>query len=116
MKATLSTAPDLFKAFADPTRLRILNLLSEGELCVCDLCAVLEEIQPKVSRHLAYLRRAGLVSVRQDHKWKYYSLTESPTGLHRTLIGCVQTCLREVDTLRRDLEKLGEVSPGCTCS
>ena len=61
MTVTLATTPDLFRAFADPTRLRILNLLVEGEVCVCDLCGVLGEIQPKISRHLAYLRRAGLV-------------------------------------------------------
>ncbi len=71
MSPMLTATPDLFRAFADPTRLRLLNLLLERELCVCDLCAVLDEIQPKVSRHLAYLRRAGLVTVRSDGNWKH---------------------------------------------
>ena len=60
----------LFAAFADETRLRILNLLSVRELCVCDLCDALEQIQPKVSRHLAVLRAAGLVRVRRRGRWK----------------------------------------------
>ena len=83
MLPTLDTTPDLFRAFADPTRLRLLNVLLEGELCVCDLCDVLDVIQPNVSRHLAYLRRVGLVTVRQESKWKYYSIVKKPKGLQR---------------------------------
>jgi ArsR family transcriptional regulator len=106
MKAGLATVPDIFRAFADATRLRVLNLLIEDEQCVCDLCTVLDEIQPKVSRHLAYLRRAGLVQARTDGKWKYYRVTESPRGLTRTLLDCVGTCLRQTDELQSDLRKL----------
>jgi len=106
MTATLATTPDVFRAFADPTRLRILNLLAEREVCVCDLCRVLDEIQPKVSRHLAYLRRAGLVEVRQDGKWKHYRVKRDAQGLERTLIHCVTSCLREIDVLREDLARL----------
>ena len=106
MKAELATTPDLFRAFADPTRLRLLNLLLDRELCVCNLCDVLDEIQPKVSRHLAYLRRAGLVSVRRDGKWKYYAVTTKPAGLERTLLGCIRTCLRDLGVLKDDLKKL----------
>ena len=69
----------LFAALADRTRLRILNLLSQGELCVCYFVEILKEPQPKVSRHLAYLRRAGLVTTRREGRWVYYRL--SPAGM-----------------------------------
>jgi ArsR family transcriptional regulator len=97
----------VFRAFADPTRLRILSLLGEHkDLCVCDLCAVLDEVQPKVSRHLGILRRAGLVEVHREGKWKFYSVTDPPTSLQRTLLRCVRSCLSEVDELAADRERL----------
>jgi ArsR family transcriptional regulator, arsenate/arsenite/antimonite-responsive transcriptional repressor len=68
----LEERASFFRTLADPTRLRLLNLLSEGEVCVCFLCDALGEIQPKVSRHLAYLRRAGLVTARREGKWMHY--------------------------------------------
>jgi len=102
MKAT-----DLFAAFADPTRLRLLNLLQEEkEICVCDLCETLGEIQPKISRHLATLRGAGLVEVHRDGKWKFYSLAEAPSPLQRTLLRCVKSCLAELDDLAEDRARL----------
>lgn len=113
MKAAISTTPDTFRAFADPTRLRILNLLIEGEVCVCDLCGVLEEIQPKISRHLAYLRRARLVEGRRDGRWMYYRIARHAKGLERTLIHCVKSCLREIDVLRDDLTRLRSRSSAC---
>ena len=103
----------LFRAFADQTRLRLLNLLLERELCVCELCAVLDEIQPKISRHLAYLRRAGLVTVRQEGKWKYYAIPKRSTGLPRTLLNCVRGCLRGSDLLQEDLSRLKAVQVRC---
>jgi ArsR family transcriptional regulator len=108
--------PALFGAFADPTRLRILSLLLAGkELCVCDLCAALREIQPKVSRHLAILRRAGLVEVRGDGKWKYYSLARAGTPLHRTLLRCVGSCLGELEELAADRERLASLALRVRC-
>lgn len=65
-----------FKALSDETRLRILALLTRGELCVCDLMAVLRLPQSTVSRHLAYLRNAGLISDRREGVWMYYRLEE----------------------------------------
>jgi len=112
MTPTLTATPDLFRAFADPTRLRLLNLLLECELCVCDLCEVLDEIQPKVSRHLAYLRRAGLVSVRRDGKWKHYAVIKKPAGLERTLLNCIRTCLRDLAVLKDDLKRLRKLPRG----
>jgi ArsR family transcriptional regulator len=106
MSTALVTTHTLFRAFADATRLRLLNLLCERELCVCELCELLDIDQPKISRHLAYLRRAGLVTVRKEGKWKYYAVLKRPAGLHRTLLQCVRSCLREIDTLQEDLDRL----------
>ena len=64
-----------FMALADKTRLRVLNLIREEEVCVCFFVEALEESQPKISRHLAYLRKAGLVSARRDGKWMHYQIT-----------------------------------------
>lgn len=90
---TLHTIPaaKLFRAFADPTRLRILCLLRTGELCVCDLVAVLGLPQPTVSRHLAYLRGARLVSSRRSGTWAYYRLAPTNGALQRKLLGCLET-------------------------
>ncbi len=67
----------IFKAFSDETRLRIIKLLEHGELCVCDLVAALDMVQPKISFHLAILREAGLIRDRKESKWTHYSLNES---------------------------------------
>ena len=107
---------DLFAAFANPTRLRILNLLlAEKEICVCDLCAALDLLQPRVSRHLALLRDAGLVDVREAGKWKFYALADPPTSLHRTLLRCVGSCLGEVDDLAADRERLAGLALRVRC-
>lgn len=108
---------DLFAAFANQTRLRILNLLQQQkEICVCDLCEVLGESQPKVSRHLAILRGAALVEVRSQGKWKFYSLARSPTALHRTLLRCVDTCLSEIEELACDRERLAGIEARIRCT
>lgn len=65
----------LFQALGDRTRLRLLNLLADGEVCVCFFVEVLSEPQPKISRHLGVLRAAGLVAARRDGKWMHYRLT-----------------------------------------
>ena len=96
----------LFRAFADETRLRILHLLTKGEICVCDIMGVLQAPQPKVSRHLGYLKRAGLVQDRKDGLWRHYSLAPAKTAVHRKLLGCVDGCLDEIPALRRDAAKL----------
>src|SRR5438093_1452898 len=67
-----ATPAFLFKTLADPTRLRLLNLLAAGETCVCELTDTLRVVQPKVSRHLALLRRAGLVEAKREGKWILY--------------------------------------------
>ena len=109
-------APDLFGAFANPIRLRILSLLQEQkEICVCDLCEVLGEPQPKVSRHLALLRSTGLLEVRSDGKWKFYGLAQPATPLQRTLLRCVRGCLFELEELAADRQRLAAIEPRLRC-
>jgi ArsR family transcriptional regulator len=104
-------AADLFGAFANPTRLRILSLLqAEKEVCVCDLCEVLAERQPKVSRHLAILRDVELVRVRSVGRWKLYSLAPPPSPLHRKLLRCVGSCLGDLEELAEDRQRLARLA------
>lgn len=97
----------VFRAFSDPTRLRILNLLRGGELCVCDIVRVVGAPQPKVSRHLAYLRKAGLVTSRKQGLWMYYQLAVARNRLHGKLLECLACCFADMPELARDLEALG---------
>src|SRR5277367_3104168 len=64
----------VFRAMADRTRLRLLNLIADREICVCYFVEILKTSQPKISRHLAYLRRAGLVAARRQGRWMHYRL------------------------------------------
>lgn len=99
---TVADLDAVFRGFADPTRIRILSLLAAGELCVCDLVDILELPQPTVSRHLAYLRRMGLVAVTRDAKFAYYRLAEPEHAVHQNLINCVRTCFRGITSLDRE--------------
>lgn len=104
----------IFRALSDRTRLRILNLLQDGELCVCDLVDVLDAPQPTISRHLAYLRKAGLVIARKDGLWSYYRLTEARSELHERLLECLAACRQEAPELDRDLRRLRSLDrPNC---
>ena len=105
----------LFRAFADRTRLRILHLLRGGEVCVCDLQRVLAVPQAKVSRHLAYLRRAGLVRARKQGLWSFYTLAPARDAVHRKLIECLATCFTASSEVARDLARLKQCRchPGC---
>ena len=89
----------LFRGFADPTRLRILGVLAAGDLCVCDIVEILGLPQPTVSRHLAYLRRSGLVEATRERKFAHYRLAEPANAVHASLVGCVRGCFRGVPTL-----------------
>ena len=100
----------MFRAFSDRTRLRILNLLRPGELCVCDLVRVIGAPQPTVSRHLAYLRKAGLVTSRKDGLWMYYELAAAKNDFHRKLLECLECCFTsEVPELAKDRKALGRM-------
>jgi ArsR family transcriptional regulator, arsenate/arsenite/antimonite-responsive transcriptional repressor len=99
---TIADLDLLFRGFADPTRIRILNLLVAGELCVCDLVQLLGLPQSTVSRHLRYLHRAGLVEVVRDWKFAHYRLAEPELAVHHTLLGCARTCFRGIGQLDRE--------------
>ena len=75
----------LFKALADQTRLRLINLIGDDEICVCFFVEVMKTNQPKISRHLAYLKRAGVVAARREGKWMHYRLVE-PADPHAARI------------------------------
>lgn len=107
--ATRTTSVDLiFRAFSDRTRLRILNLLRSGEVCVCDLVTVFEAPQPKISRHLAYLRRAGLVVARKEGLWMHYRLAPAASEFHKNMLHCLASCLQCVPELIQDADRLGK--------
>lgn len=100
------SAADLkFRAFSDQTRLRILHLLLKGEICVCDIVDIIEVPQPTASRHLAYLRKAGLVAAKKRGLWTFYSLASARTGLHRNLLNCLRNCFQEVAQIRSDTRR-----------
>jgi ArsR family transcriptional regulator, arsenate/arsenite/antimonite-responsive transcriptional repressor len=99
---SLGSADVLFKGFADPTRLRLLSVLAAGELCVCDLVDILQVAQPTVSRHLAYLRRSGLVTATRDRKFAHYQLAPARDAVHAALIGCVTSCFHGIPALDRE--------------
>lgn len=101
----ITEANFIFKALGDETRMRILNILTVGEMCVCNIMEILELPQSKISRHLAYLRKSGLVNVHKDGLWVYYSLEEPQNDLHKNILNCVKNCFTTVDILREDLKK-----------
>jgi ArsR family transcriptional regulator len=99
----------LFKALADRTRLRLISLIGESEVCVCFFVAILKTSQPKISRHLAYLRRAGIVAARREGKWMHYRLTEPPDDHAAHIFREVRASLAEHPQLQRDREQLLKV-------
>jgi ArsR family transcriptional regulator, arsenate/arsenite/antimonite-responsive transcriptional repressor len=115
LKVQQSPVDAMFRAFSDRTRLRILNMLRGGELCVCDLVTVIDAPQPKISRHLAYLRRAGLVKARKDGLWSHYTLAPAQTAFHRQLLACLQNCFQDVPELTEDLKLLQKVKQHKGC-
>jgi len=98
----------LFAALADPTRLRLLNLMDGREVCVCYFVEILKQGQPKISRHLAYLRRAGIVEARRDGKWIHYRI-ERPSDPRAVLIldATLQSFTTDKD-MQADLARLGK--------
>jgi ArsR family transcriptional regulator len=112
MKGELSRLEALLKALADATRLRILGLLASGEICVCHIHDSLKISQPKASRHLAYLRRSGLVTTRRDGLWVYYRLAPAVDPLAATIQQAVSHALTHVDAVQKDLRRL-ERETGC---
>ena len=99
----------LFKALADYTRLRLINLMGNDEVCVCFFVEVLKTNQPKISRHLAYLRRAGVVSSRRDGKWIHYRLIEPPDPYAARIFREVRTWLDNDPAMQRDRARLMKI-------
>ena len=106
---------DIFKALSDPSRLRILHLLFEsGELCVCDIESTLSTTQTKVSRHLAYLRRVGLIQRRKKGLWMLYSVSNPGSPEHTAIMECVRKLILSNDVAKKDKNKLiANIKRGC---
>ena len=99
----------LFLALADKTRLRLLNLMRGNEVCVCFFTEVLGESQPKISRHLAYLRNAGIVSARRDGKWMNYKIEIPENPYAEQILNDTLKWLEAQDDMREDYNKLAIV-------
>ncbi|HEX8560482.1 MAG TPA: metalloregulator ArsR/SmtB family transcription factor [Pyrinomonadaceae bacterium] len=99
----------LFRALADRTRLRLLNLMAAGEVCVCFFVEVLGESQPKISRHLAYLRRAGVVAARREGKWMHYRIAEPADAHAARVFAEVLAWLGEEREMQKDRARMENI-------
>jgi ArsR family transcriptional regulator, arsenate/arsenite/antimonite-responsive transcriptional repressor len=107
-KRTLSKDA-FFRALADRTRLRLLNLMGSGEVCVCFFVEVLKTNQPKISRHLAYLRRAGIVGARRDGPWMHYRIVEPTDDDAARILRETMSWMANDREMQRDRERLIKV-------
>jgi len=96
----------LFAALADQTRLRLLNLIAGREVCVCYLVEILRQGQPKISRHLAYLRKAGVVSARREGKWMHYHIERPEDAAAALIVDDVLESLKTDREMQADLDRL----------
>ena len=96
----------LFAALSDRTRLRLLNLMNGREVCVCYFVEILKQGQPKVSRHLAYLRNAGVVNARREGKWMHYSIERPADAGAAAILDTTLTSLRTDREMQSDLLRL----------
>ena len=105
----------MFRAFSDRNRLRILHVLQDREVCVGDIVRILQVPQPRVSRHLAYLRKAGLVLAQKVGMWTYYRLSPVRNEFQRNLLACLSTCFRDVPEIKADTVRAERIkkSGGC---
>ena len=101
-----------FQALGDNTRLRLLNLMSDQEICVCYFVEILNQPQPKISRHLAYLRNAGIVSTRRDGKWIHYRIVMPRNEGAAKILREILAWLKEERAMKADRSRLGNAS--CT--
>ncbi|MGB7308279.1 MAG: metalloregulator ArsR/SmtB family transcription factor [Candidatus Acidiferrales bacterium] len=106
-QSTHASLDHLFRALGEPTRLRLLNLIADREVCVCYFVGILRISQPKVSRHLAYLRRAGLVEARRDGRWMHYRLAIPHEPVSAEILRTTLAHLKSLPQTQRDLERLG---------
>ena len=113
MSKQLVAMETLFKALADATRLRILGLLLTGEVCVCHIHESLKITQPKASRHLAYLRKSGLVDTRRDGLWINYRMAAMPDPVLAAIGAAVRHALAHMEIVHRDAERLRKKTGCC---
>jgi ArsR family transcriptional regulator len=113
MDKHIASLETLFQALADATRLRILGLLLNGEVCVCDIHDTLRIPQPKASRHLAYLRRAGLVVARRQGLWVHYRLADMLDPVAGTIRQAVHHALGHLESVRRDGDRFRKKTGCC---
>jgi ArsR family transcriptional regulator len=112
----------IYECLCDVTRLRLLNVLAQGPLCVCHFQEILGEPQVKISKHLAYLRARGLVEVEREGNWMIYELPAKPSRGLKANLACLQDCAGENPVFKRDLARLRKLAPkfaetspcGCT--
>lgn len=98
-----------FRALADRTRLRLLNLMGADEVCVCFFVEIIQTNQPKISRHLAYLRRAGIVGARRDGPWMHYRITEPTDSDAARVLQDVLSWLANDSEMQRDRQRLVKI-------
>ena len=113
MDKRLQTLETTFKALGDVTRLRILGLLLTGEVCVCHIHESLRIPQPKASRHLAYLRKAGLVDARREGLWMHYRIAALPDPVLQTIADAVRHALTHLDAVSKDAGRLHKKTGCC---
>lgn len=116
MDRELQQVDRLLKALADPTRLRMVGLLQAGEVCVCHIHDSLGIPQPKASRHLAYLRRTGVVAAEKRGLWVYYSLAPQKSPVAQALLDTARHCVTHLATAKRDAKRLVEEAGCCVSS
>jgi ArsR family transcriptional regulator len=102
----MDTEIQIFKALSDETRLRTMLLLTQGELCVCDLENILQTTQSKISRHLSYLKNSGLVQDRRSAVWVYYSLVTPDTDFIHAIFQCLKNNFTDDTVIADDRERL----------
>ena len=116
----------IYECLCDPTRLRVLNVLAQGPLCVCHFQEILREPQVKISKHLGYLRTRGLVICERRGNWMIYALPAKPSPELKANLACLQDCAQENPVFLRDLARLNKAAParavqavqdrpGCAC-
>jgi ArsR family transcriptional regulator len=101
-------AVHLFAALADPTRLRLLNLMDGREVCVCYFVEILKQGQPKISRHLAYLRNAGIIEARREGKWMHYRIERPRDSGSAAILDATLASFKANKQMQRDSARLGQ--------
>lgn len=105
---------EIYQCLCDVTRLRLLNLLQQGPLCVCHFQTVLKEPQVKISKHLGYLKTRGLVEAKREGNWMIYQLPAKASPELKANLACLQDCVREQSVFKADLVRLSRLDLSCS--